>query len=52
MQRLPNLEGLKNEVIMPRESRNVYDHAIRMLGETGKARVLKFDSRTRQWKPA
>jgi type II secretory pathway pseudopilin PulG len=27
-------------------------YAIRMLGETGKARVLKFDSRTRQWKPA
>lgn len=32
MQRLPNLEGLKNEVIMPRESRNVYDHAVRTLG--------------------
>src|ERR1700730_19213202 len=32
MQRLPNLEGLKNEVIMPRESRNVYDHATRTLG--------------------
>ena len=31
IQRLPNLEGLKNEVIMPRESRNVYDHAIRDL---------------------
>jgi len=31
IQRLPNLEGIKNEVIMPRESRNVYDHAIRDL---------------------
>ncbi len=31
MQRLPNLDGLRNEVIMPRESRNVYDHAIRNL---------------------
>lgn len=32
MQRLPNLAGLKDEVVMPRQSRNVYDHAIRMLG--------------------
>jgi seryl-tRNA(Sec) selenium transferase len=32
MQRLPDLTGLKNEVIMPRASRNVYDHAIRMVG--------------------
>jgi D-glucosaminate-6-phosphate ammonia-lyase len=32
MQRLPNLEDLKNEVIIPEYSRNVYDHAIRMLG--------------------
>jgi uncharacterized pyridoxal phosphate-dependent enzyme len=32
MQRLPNLAGLKNEVIMPRYSRNQYDHAVRMLG--------------------
>jgi len=32
MQRLPKLEGLKNEVVMPRQSRNVYDHAIRMTG--------------------
>jgi uncharacterized pyridoxal phosphate-dependent enzyme len=32
LQRLPNLDGLKNEVIAPRHSRNVYDHAIRMLG--------------------
>ena len=32
MQRLPNLAGLKNEVIIPTYSRNVYDHAVRMLG--------------------
>ena len=32
MQRLPDLEGLKDEVIIPDYSRNVYDHAIRMLG--------------------
>ena len=32
MQRLPKLDGLKNEVIMARQSRNVYDHAIRMTG--------------------
>ena len=34
IQRLPNLEGLKNEVIIPRESRNAYDHAVRTLGVT------------------
>jgi D-glucosaminate-6-phosphate ammonia-lyase len=32
MQRLPNLTGLKSEVIIPEYSRNVYDHAIRMVG--------------------
>ena len=32
MQRLPDLRGLKNEVVIPQYSRNVYDHAIRMLG--------------------
>jgi len=32
MQRLPYLTGLKSEVIVPRYSRNQYDHAIRMLG--------------------
>lgn len=32
MQRLPDLAGLKNEVVIPAYSRNVYDHAIRMLG--------------------
>ncbi len=32
MQQLPNLHGLKSEVVIPAYSRNVYDHAIRMLG--------------------
>lgn len=32
MQRLPDLTGMKNEVVMPRPSRNVYDHAVRMTG--------------------
>ena len=32
MQRLPDLVGLKSEVVIPAYSRNVYDHAIRMLG--------------------
>lgn len=32
MQRLPYLHGLKSEVIIPKYSRNVYDHAVRMLG--------------------
>jgi L-seryl-tRNA(Ser) seleniumtransferase len=34
MQRLPDLQGLKSEVIIPRESRNPYDHAVRTLGVT------------------
>ncbi|HEY2019199.1 MAG TPA: hypothetical protein VGH38_37085 [Bryobacteraceae bacterium] len=32
MQKLPNLAGLKNEVVVPAYSHNVYDHAARMLG--------------------
>ena len=32
MQRLPDTRGLKNEVISPTYSRNVYDHAIRGVG--------------------
>jgi L-seryl-tRNA(Ser) seleniumtransferase len=32
MQRLPNVAGLKNEVIVPSYSHNVYDHAARMVG--------------------
>ncbi len=31
IRRLPDLTGLKNEVIVPSYSRNVYDHAVRML---------------------
>ena len=34
MQRLPKLDGLKDQVVMPRYSRNEYDHAARMLGVT------------------
>ncbi|MEZ5353258.1 MAG: hypothetical protein R2762_11530 [Bryobacteraceae bacterium] len=34
MQQLPNLTGLKNEVIMPKWARNQYDHAIRAVGTT------------------
>lgn len=34
MQRMPDLAGLKNEVIVPRYARNVYDHAVRMTGVT------------------
>ena len=40
MQQLPNLAGLRDEVIMPRESRNVYDHAFRSWG----ARIIEIDS--------
>ena len=40
MQRLPNIEGLKSEVIMPRESRVVYDHAVRAVG----AKVIEVNS--------
>lgn len=39
--RIPNLEGLeKTEVIIPRSSRNVYDHGIRNIGVT----VITVDS--------
>ena len=40
IQRLPNLAGLKTEVIMPHESRNVYDHAIRDLN----VKVIEVDT--------
>jgi L-seryl-tRNA(Ser) seleniumtransferase len=40
MQQLPDLRGLKNQVIMPRESRNVYDHATRALG----VEIIEVDS--------
>ena len=55
MQRLPDLAGLKNEVIMPRPSRNVYDHAVRMLGvkivtaETREEFLAGAPSRARPW---
>lgn len=32
IQRLPDLAGLKNEVVVPAYARNVYDHALRMVG--------------------
>jgi L-seryl-tRNA(Ser) seleniumtransferase len=41
MQQLPRLDGLKDEVIMPKQSRNVYDHAFRMSG----ARIVEIDTR-------
>src|SRR4030095_5455975 len=40
MKQLPNLTGLKNEVIMPKQSRNEYDHAIRTVG----VQVVEVDS--------
>src|SRR4029453_13714205 len=30
--RIPDLRGMKNEVVIPRPSRNVYDHGVRMAG--------------------
>ena len=32
MQRIPDLRGMKDEVIVPRYSRNQYDHGVRMAG--------------------
>ena len=40
MQQLPDLTGLKNEVIMPKTSRNVYDQAMRNAG----VRIIEVDS--------
>jgi L-seryl-tRNA(Ser) seleniumtransferase len=40
IQQLPDLTGLRDEVIMPKESRNVYDHAFRSWG----ARVIEVDT--------
>src|SRR5262245_15643569 len=40
IQQLPDLTGLKDEVIMPKESRNVYDHAFRTLG----VRMVEVDT--------
>jgi D-glucosaminate-6-phosphate ammonia-lyase len=41
MLQLPNLQGLKDQVIMPRQSRNVYDHAIRTVG----VKIVEVESR-------
>jgi uncharacterized pyridoxal phosphate-dependent enzyme len=41
MQRIPKLAGLKNEVIIPKHSRNVYDHAVRMPGVD----IIEVDSK-------
>ena len=50
MQRIPKLDGMKNEVIIPKHSRNVYDHAVRMPGvdiiEVGIARNWRRPSTT------
>ena len=43
MQQLPDLTGLKNEVIMPKSSRNVYDHAIRMVGRQDRLRSISAE---------
>ena len=40
MQKLPYLDGLKDEVVIPKHSRNVYDRAARMLG----AKIVEIDS--------
>jgi L-seryl-tRNA(Ser) seleniumtransferase len=40
MKQLPDLTGLKNEVIMPKQSRNEYDHAIRTTG----VQIIEVDS--------
>lgn len=40
MQRIPKLDGMKNEVIIPLHSRNVYDHAVRMTG----VNIVEVDS--------
>jgi L-seryl-tRNA(Ser) seleniumtransferase len=41
MQRLSDVAGLKSEVIIPRPSRNVYDHAVRMTG----VKIVTTDTR-------
>ena len=41
IQQLPDLSGLKTEVIMTRQSRNTYDHAIRALG----VKIITVDTR-------
>lgn len=34
LQQLPNTDGIKNEVVVPKWSRSVYDHAVRSTGVT------------------
>jgi L-seryl-tRNA(Ser) seleniumtransferase len=41
MQQLPDLNGLKSEVIIPASSRNQYDHAVRMIG----LKTIQVDSK-------
>jgi L-seryl-tRNA(Ser) seleniumtransferase len=41
MQQLPRMDGLRSEVIMPKQSRNQYDHAIRSVG----VRLVEVDTR-------
>ena len=41
IQQLPDLTGLRTQVISPRESRNTYDHAIRALG----VKMITVDTR-------
>jgi L-seryl-tRNA(Ser) seleniumtransferase len=41
MQQLPDLTGLKDQVVMPKQSRNQYDHAIRGVG----VKIVEVDSR-------
>ena len=48
MQRLPDLTGLKNEVIIPEYSRNVYDHAIRMVG----VKIVEVNTRPSSNRPS
>ncbi len=41
MQQLPDLDGMKDQVLMPKQSRNAYDHAIRAVG----VKIIEFNSR-------
>jgi len=41
MQQLPDLTGLRNEVVVPRQSRHVYDQAIRAVG----VKMIEINSR-------
>lgn len=40
MQQLPNVAGLKGIVLAPKQSRNAYDHAVRLAG----VRMVEFDT--------